>query len=599
MKINSLRIAKFLSFGPQQELIDFKDFNLFIGKNGSGKTNTFKVLKGLEIDYEIVGNNYIDTSFKIQINTFTGVYSENRDINVYAPTMIMQQHINRDCYSSNIVGNLEIDYEVEFEGQNHSKKIKFYDDPDGTIRFSEGDVSILNKRVKLINIPGNESEFYKDLVLFFGSIAKSRLPFLNFALYYIFGLNYRFFEDGTFIQAKRSNSGSVENNSTSLPSGVLNCAKIITRYLMALDSDVILMDEPELHLEPRVIRKLIQFLIWINIKGKTNKTHQEIILFNQVDSIIKANWDSANNISIWATIQSSVDSVTIYDDISFNLPQKQLFIASHSSVLINEFINLGDTASIYNFDFINMEFLKDDNSKFPYKNFTIQQKGLFSQITRVDTSAIDILDNLGCKGSDLLQTNGVIWVEGPSDVIYLKKWLEIYCLENNFPFLQQGKNYDFQMFGGTLLDSLCLIKNDNSEEREKIEYKKLISMFSFSRNAFIVIDSDSVLNIDGEIIDKSKFSNAKKYIKKQVDLLKSQNQNLGLWFKEGDTVIRTIESYLDDISLKLKSENNWTKKICAQKITESWGTTKKLSVFKQNLDLEIKELFDIITEWNK
>jgi predicted ATPase len=43
MKINSLKVAKFLSFGPQQELNDFKNFNLFIGKNGSGKTNTIKV----------------------------------------------------------------------------------------------------------------------------------------------------------------------------------------------------------------------------------------------------------------------------------------------------------------------------------------------------------------------------------------------------------------------------------------------------------------------------------------------------------------------------------------------------------------------------
>ena len=33
----------------------------------------------------------------------------------------------------------------------------------------------------------------------------------------------------------------------------------------------------------------------------------------------------------------------------------------------------------------------------------------------------DVLDDLGAKASDIFQSNGIIWVEGPSDRIYIKK----------------------------------------------------------------------------------------------------------------------------------------------------------------------------------
>jgi len=39
----------------------------------------------------------------------------------------------------------------------------------------------------------------------------------------------------------------------------------------------------------------------------------------------------------------------------------------------------------------------------------------------------DIIDDLDFRASDILQANGIIWVEGPSDRIYLKKWIELGC----------------------------------------------------------------------------------------------------------------------------------------------------------------------------
>jgi predicted ATP-dependent endonuclease of OLD family len=207
-----------------------------------------------------------------------------------------------------------------------------------------------------------------------------------------------------------------------------------------------------------------------------------------------------------------------------------------------------------------------------------------------------ILDNLGAHGSDLLQTNGIIWVEGPSDVIYIKKWLEMYAKENEKPILRQGTDYEFQMFGGALLDSLCLIKEELDEEEE---CKILVSMFSFSRNAFVVTDSDAVKKDNGEIVDQSNFRNAKEFIANQFDEL-PEGYNVGLWYKENNTEVRTLEDYLDADTIKAVGikVGSPTKKIYAQRVVDSWGVDKKLSAFEHELEKEIKSLDDTIRTWN-
>ena len=45
MKIESVRIKNFKSFGLESGEIKCGDFNVFIGKNNSGKSNVFDALK--------------------------------------------------------------------------------------------------------------------------------------------------------------------------------------------------------------------------------------------------------------------------------------------------------------------------------------------------------------------------------------------------------------------------------------------------------------------------------------------------------------------------------------------------------------------------
>lgn len=131
-----------------------------------------------------------------------------------------------------------------------------------------------------------------------------------------------------------------------------------------------------------------------------------------------------------------------------------IFITTHSHVAINTFFDK-EKACIYHV-------IKENNG---------------ATLKRIESylDKAEILDDLDIKASDILQANGIIWVEGPSDRIYIKKWLEIFC-NNQF---EEGKHYQFLYYGGRLLSQY-------SAEEET----DLISIITTNRNAAIVMDSD-------------------------------------------------------------------------------------------------------------
>lgn len=84
--------------------------------------------------------------------------------------------------------------------------------------------------------------------------------------------------------------------------------------------------------------------------------------------------------------------------------------------------------------------------------------------------------DLGYRPSDLMQSNSVIWVEGPSDRVYLSKWLSIQ--DDN---LVEGVHFSIMFYGGSLLSNLTAT---DQELNEFIDLRKL------NHNLAIVIDSD-------------------------------------------------------------------------------------------------------------
>jgi predicted ATPase len=125
-----------------------------------------------------------------------------------------------------------------------------------------------------------------------------------------------------------------------------------------------------------------------------------------------------------------------------------------------------------------------------------------------------VLTDLGYRPSDLLQTNYVIWVEGPSDRIYINHWIKAKA-----PELLEGLHYAIMFYGGRLLSHLCY------DDPAVIDFVRLSSL---NRNASMVIDSDK--NTPDQAINATK-TRVKENFK--------SNQCL-VWITEG----RTIENYV-------------------------------------------------------
>ncbi|WP_095143150.1 ATP-dependent endonuclease [Pseudomonas sp. Irchel s3b6] len=90
-----------------------------------------------------------------------------------------------------------------------------------------------------------------------------------------------------------------------------------------------------------------------------------------------------------------------------------------------------------------------------------------------------VLDDLGAKASDILQANGIIWVEGPSDRVYLNKFIELWG-EGAY---REGHHYQFIYYGGSVLAHI-----DASTPEADIQ--EAVSAIKINRNFIFACDSD-------------------------------------------------------------------------------------------------------------
>jgi len=109
--------------------------------------------------------------------------------------------------------------------------------------------------------------------------------------------------------------------------------------------------------------------------------------------------------------------------------------------------------------------------------YSVRLEGRFSKIdkplTRSDRRSICHI--LGYRPSDLLQANSVIWVEGPTDRLYLLNWLKSIA-----PSLEEGWHFSIMFYGGKLANHLTV----------ESEVSELIDLLPINRFPAIIMDSD-------------------------------------------------------------------------------------------------------------
>lgn len=187
----------------------------------------------------------------------------------------------------------------------------------------------------------------------------------------------------------------------------------------------------------------------------------------------------------------------------------QLFISTHSSVFITT-TNWGDLSQ-----------------QKQLAVFHVDGRGVTALEAYGQKSAL--LDTLGVAAGDLLQANSIIWVEGPSDRIYIRGWLEAWCDDQGVTRPTENLHYAFCFYGGTVLAHF--------DGADPAEVTNMVSIFSINRHSFVVMDRDDDFAIspaDGSMI-RVKSSNRAKY--RILDDLKTST-----WVTDG----YTIESYLPD-----------------------------------------------------
>lgn len=116
--------------------------------------------------------------------------------------------------------------------------------------------------------------------------------------------------------------------------------------------------------------------------------------------------------------------------------------------------------------------------------FHVTNDGKKTQIREsvLNKERFSICVDLGYKASDLVQANAVIWVEGPSDRIYIRKWLQEVA-----PEFREGIHYSIMFYGGRLLSHLSAA-DDMSLNDDEIN--NFIELRSLNRHVALVMDSD-------------------------------------------------------------------------------------------------------------
>lgn len=170
-----------------------------------------------------------------------------------------------------------------------------------------------------------------------------------------------------------------------------------------------------------------------------------------------------------------------------------VFLTTHSHVAINIFFNKSEAQILH--------IVKNNHQ---------------SKIQVIDDfiSKNVVLQDLDVRASDLFQSNGIIWVEGPSDRVYIKHWMQL-CGGSN---LIEGVDYQFLYYGGKLLARYT------ADEAET----QLINILTTNRNSAIIMDSDLKEN-DGKI------RSTKERVQKEF-----REKKLFCWITAG----REIENYI-------------------------------------------------------
>ncbi len=172
--------------------------------------------------------------------------------------------------------------------------------------------------------------------------------------------------------------------------------------------------------------------------------------------------------------------------------------------------------------------------------FRVSLKDGVSNLQKVSTNGemFELASDLGFRASDLLQANSVIWVEGPSDRIYVNFWLSHFD-----PDLKEGIHYSIMIYGGSIRKHMTATDGENDSLNE------FIQLLSINRNCAMIADSDRCKEEDELKPDTQRIYG---------EVAENDGYNWITWGRETENYLKAdlVEKYLKKRHNKFKKTNN-------------------------------------------
>ncbi len=178
----------------------------------------------------------------------------------------------------------------------------------------------------------------------------------------------------------------------------------------------------------------------------------------------------------------------------------KLFLTTHSSVALDFFGTRDDTQIIH---------------------VTHDGESASTRTIAAHFDQVMLLTELGSRPSDLLQANGVIWLEGPSDRIYFNRFIELYSDGT----LREGRDYQCVFYGGSILANSTFTSPEDADET-------FVNLLRLNHNIAVICDGDRTTD-----------TGAGSKIKKRVQRIKKEVKQIPgafLWVTDA----KEIENYI-------------------------------------------------------
>lgn len=529
MWLDGIRIRNYRSFDASGEGIILENFgkvNLFVGKNNSGKSNILSFINNLtqalypppSSPFEFFGpNDHYDYKRENEID-FSIQYLKNSQLDLILNTIPKSY---RELFNG--AEQLLIDYKYD----NKLKQYSFNSEKNASLKMIVNESELQQLILKEFHVSGG---YLENLKMF---VAKWNLP-----------LDQNICIINTFRRIEGNRNG-IDKNSDRYKAEIYNGFDLIDR----LDS----LKHPKAinRADKQKFEAINEF-----VKDILNKKDLEIEISNddgygkELSIILEGKQYPLENLGTGIhQLIILAATVTVLENYIICIEEPEIFMHPE---LQKKFIR-------YLFKTKNQYFIATHSNAFlnvPNVDiYHITHDGTKSSSVKV-LSANEkntILDDLGIQASDLLQTNFLLWVEGPSDRIYINYWLK--GKDRN---LIEGVHYSIMFYGGRLLSHLT------SDDKALSDFIKLNKI---NRNIGIVIDSDKCSETD--TINATK----------QRIISEFEKDNYFTWLTYGREIENYIEPKLDDYFKKLKLPKN---------VERNQGQYSKLTEYK--VDSNKKEI---------